>query len=214
MSISGANILPDMVRAAGVVKNFAKDAILHHQEDVFNHIIYVQSGRVFASSLNIDGDETWVAEHGAGHFMGCTALFGAKPTVYQLTTKTPVTAVLFPRETFLALMEKHAEFGQQVIADMSRQISVLTLQKIESTSLSVQGRIAAELFRQAKPIGREPDTYIIRPTPVFSELAQRLGSTRETVSRAVSKMVKNNVLERRTGALLVGDMDRLEDQIA
>ena len=204
--------LPDPVRALGVVKNYDKDMILHHQGDVNHHVCFILSGRAFSTAFSENGDETWVAEYSVGEFMGCEALFDANPTRFQLVAKTPLTGLLFSRDSFLSLMNKYPELNNVVLSDLTRQIQNFTQQALEANSLSVHGRIAAELLRQAKPIGREPGTYIIRPTPVFSELAQRLGSSRETVSRAVSKMVKKNILERRTGALVVPDLLALEDQ--
>lgn len=207
------SILPIGVRSEGVVKNYPKDSILHHQGDSRLHVCYILSGRAFATSINVDGEETWVAEFTAGQFMGSDSLFDAAPSNYQLVAKTPITGLLYPRENFLKLMNGFPELNNMVIADLARQISSFTIQTLEANSLSVHGRIAAELKRQAKPIGRDPGTFIIRPTPVFSELAQRMGSSRETVSRSVSKMVKRGVLERRTGALTVPNLERLDAEI-
>ncbi|NNE57024.1 MAG: Crp/Fnr family transcriptional regulator [Hellea sp.] len=210
---TAAPILPQPVRALGITKNYNKDAVLHHQEDVNHHICFILSGRAFATSIDVDGDETWVAEYVVGQFMGCESLFDQTPTRFQIVAKTPLTGVLFPRDSFLALMNKYPELNNMVAADLTRQIQDFTLQTLETNSLSVHGRIAAELRRQARPIGNNPGNFIIRPTPVFSELAQRLGSSRETVSRAVSKMIKADVLERRTGALVVTNMARLDGEV-
>ena len=206
-------ILPSDVRDQGIVKHYPKDNILHHQGDGRLHVCYILSGRVFATSINVDGEETWVSEFTAGQFLGSDSLFDTEPSNFQLVAKTPITGLLYPRESFLTLMNRFPELNNMVIADLARQISNFTTQTLESNSLSVHGRIASELKRQAKPIGREPGTFIIRPTPVFSELAQRMGSSRETVSRSVSKMVKNGILERRTGALIVPKIERLDDEI-
>lgn len=214
MSSLDTMILPDSVRQLGIAKNYAKDAILHFQDEVPNHICYIVSGRVFATSINIDGEESWVAEYTQGQFMGCDSLFNAEATRYQLVAKTPVTGLLFMRESFFNLMNENPDLNNMVMADLSRQIKNFTVQTQEAHSLTVYGRIASELRRQAKPIGRDPDTFIIRPTPVFSELAQRLGSSRETVSRTVSKLAKKGVLERRTGALVVPDVFALENEIS
>jgi len=206
-------ILPDVVRALGIAKTYERDSILHHQDEVFSHILFVQSGRAFATSFDIDGNETWVAEYSAGRLIGCECLFEDLATRYQITAKTPMTGILFPRQQFLNLIHEHAELNRLVLLDLSRQVRSFSIQTLETQSLSMRGRVASELRRLAKPIGKEPDTHIIRPTPIFSELAQRLGSTRETVSRTVSSLVKKNVLERRTGALMISDLELLEAQI-
>ena len=213
MNTRNAMILPESVRVLGIAKNYGRDSIVHFQDEVPKSIFYIVSGRAFATSINIDGDESWVAEYLPGQFMGCDSLFDPVPTRYQLVAKTPMSGLLFSRENFLNLMTENPELNNMVISDLSRQVKNFTIATQEAHSLTVYGRIAAELRRQAKPIGRDPDTFIIRPTPVFSELAQRLGSSRETVSRTVSKMVKKGIMERRTGALVVPDVFALEDEI-
>ena len=77
----------------------------------------------------------------------------------------------------------------------------------------MRGQIIAELWRMARPVGNDPGSFIIRPRPVFSDFAQRLGSSRETVSRTVSSLVKKEILQRTTGALIVPNADRLESEI-
>ncbi len=206
-------ILPESVWSLGISKNYNKDTILHFQDEIPHHICYVVSGRVFATSINVEGEESWVAEYTPGQFTCCECLFDPSPTRYQLVAKTPVTGLLFSRDKFLSIMGENKVLNNMVVANLTRQIRNFTVQTQEAHSLTVYGRIAAELRRQAKPIGRDPDTFIIRPTPIFAELAQRLGSSRETVSRTVSKMAKKGVLERRTGALIVPDVFALEGEI-
>ena len=205
--------LPGPVAAHGISKNYDRDTILHHQDEVQRHICYVRTGRAFAVSTNIDGDETWVTEYTAGQFIGSDGLFERGPTAYYIIAKTPLTGVLFSIDSFINLMNEHPALNNMVTADMAYQLSKFTVQTLEANSLSVRGRIASELKRLARPIGKTPDTFIIRPTPVFSELAQRLGSSRETVSRTVSSLVKKNIVERRTGALVIPDLELLDDQI-
>ena len=207
------SILSPEVLSQGIRKSFAKDGIMHHQGDPYQNLCFVESGRAFATAIDIEGNESFVTEFSAGQFMGCESLFENRPSQYQIVAKTSLTAVLFPYDGFLDLMGKHADLNRIVLSDLTQQVQTFATQTLEANSLSVQGRIAAELRRQAKPIGKTPDTYIIRPTPVFSELAQRLGSSRETVSRAVSKMVKKDIMQRKTGALIVPNIEALEQQI-
>jgi len=215
MMSSGARefTLPEAARAQGIEKSYLKDSILHHQADPHDHVCFVQSGRAFATAIDIDGNEGFVTEYSVGQFMGCEGLFERTPSKYQIVAKTPLTGILFSRDVFIKLMNDHPSLNNIVIADLTRQVRNYATQTLEANSLSVQGRIAAELHRQARPIGKSPDIHIIRPTPVFSELAQRMGSSRETVSRAVSKLVKSDILQRKTGALIVPDLTRLAQQI-
>ncbi len=212
-SLGDTSILPEIVRALAIDKAYAINNVIHHQDEIFQHICFIQSGRAFALSFDIEGEETWIAEFGPGQFMGCTALFYEQASSYQIVAKTPLRGLLFSRQRFRALMQEHPELNNMVIADLSRQIANLTRAKIDTHRLSMRGQIISELSRMARPVGKDPDTFIIRPRPIFSELALRLGSSRETVSRTVSSLVKKEILMRTTGALVVPDPKVLAREI-
>lgn len=84
---------------------------------------------------------------------------------------------------------------------------------VEAVTLSSPGRVCAELLRLSHPVGIEPDKLIIRPTPVFVELAKQIDSTRETVSRTVSQLQKSGVLSREPGALLIHKPGALQARV-
>jgi len=157
--------LPRHLTALGISKNYPRNTILHHQDDVQTHICYIQSGRVFAVATDIEGNESWITEYTPGQFIGSNNLFAAKVSApYYLIAKTPVTGVLFPIDGFTSLMNEHAELSNLVTADLGSQLNRFAEQILEVNALSVHGRIASELKRQSKPIGKDPGTYIIRPT--------------------------------------------------
>ena len=84
---------------------------------------------------------------------------------------------------------------------------------VEAITLSAPGRVCAELVRMSKPVGIDPDKRVIRPSPVFLEVALRVSSTRETVSRTVNALLKDGVLSRETGAMLIHAPDALKSRI-
>jgi len=74
---------------------------------------------------------------------------------------------------------------------------------VEALTMSAKGRVCAELMRLSDPIGISPTKRIVRPNPVFVDLALRINSTRETVSRTVSALQKDGVVSREAGAMLI-----------
>jgi len=87
--------------------------------------------------------------------------------------------------------------------DLVIKLDHMTSRLIEAFSLSAKGRVCAELSRLSRVIGILPERLIIRPSPVFVELAERVNSTRETVSRTVSELQKKGILKREAGALIM-----------
>jgi len=175
--------------------------IFKRQGEQLEHIGIILSGTIFAQTSTKDGHSIWLEEFGPNQLIGIESIFSSIPLRYELIAKTNAKIAYYSKEEFLRLIQSHDE-GLEIILSI-----------VEANTLTAKGRICAELKRHSKPIGIEPDRFIIRPIPVFSEFALRVGSTRESVSRTVSNLAKTGVILRRTGALIISDMRKLEAYI-
>jgi hypothetical protein len=76
--------------------------------------------------------------------------------------------------------------------------------------LVVRKRLIAELLHLAEEIGLVDGQVFIIPTPTHSELASKIRTHRETVSRAISGLAKKELVEKRGGKLVLRDLTALE----
>lgn len=189
---------------------FARDEVCLHQGEAAKHIAVITSGKVSAQSYTQDGQKIWVEEFGPNDFLFIESVFSSEPAVCELVAATDASLVLITRDAFISLLGSTDNGTSEILSEISGRIQRQTERLIEANTLSARGRICAELKRHSKVLGVEPDKHIIRPTPVFSEFALRVGSTRESVSRTVSDLTKTGVILRQPGALVISDMGRLE----
>ena len=94
---------------------------------------------------------------------------------------------------------------------MARRIQHTSQRMFELSAWSATGRIYSELLRIATP-GADGTALVIEPTPSMTELAARVNSTRETVSRTVNDLRRRGLLRKtNTGLELIdpGQLDRL-----
>ncbi|MCG8559212.1 MAG: helix-turn-helix domain-containing protein, partial [Hyphomicrobiales bacterium] len=89
------------------------------------------------------------------------------------------------------------------------QIRSLTTRVFEFSTLAVSNRIQAELLRLARDNGIDDNTALITPAPTHTEIASRISTHREAVTRELSRLTQNNVIRREGRALCVTDVDRL-----
>jgi predicted transcriptional regulator len=61
----------------------------------------------------------------------------------------------------------------------------------------------------ASLVPRKGTGVLIRPAPTNSELASRVGTHREAVSRELTRMLRTGMIERRNGTLLIKDIGML-----
>jgi CRP/FNR family cyclic AMP-dependent transcriptional regulator len=83
----------------------------------------------------------------------------------------------------------------------------------ELGELNVRARVHAELLRLARPDHTDPKRAIIVTPPNQSELAARINTRRETVSREINAMERSGLIERRRGAIVITDALRLSAAI-
>lgn len=104
-------------------------------------------------------------------------------------------------------------------AEMQHLVSVLrslTRRIYELSTQAAQDRLKAELLRLGEPSADNPQAREIAPIPTQSELAARIGSHREAVSRHLGQLEREGLILRERGRLLIPDPRRLTtgDEVA
>ena len=95
-----------------------------------------------------------------------------------------------------------------VLAHLVGMLRALTSRIVEFSTLAVKNRIHSELLRMARDSGGG-GAYLISPAPTQSEIAQRISTHREAVSREISRLKQIGIIERRGRVLAVKDFERL-----
>ena len=105
-----------------------------------------------------------------------------------IQSDSQVTLAWFDPVTFVRVVRKYPEFGLEMIRGQVRRLADVEIRTSQSALDTVAGTVALAILQMAEREGRTE----IRVT--HEELAQRLGTVRESVSLAISKL-------RRAGAL-------------
>jgi CRP-like cAMP-binding protein len=146
---------------------------------------------------------------GPGEFYGNLAGLGDGQGDIQVEALSEGRALHYGDEAVLRLMESYSCVAVAMTRQLARRLAAMRQRMVEATLLSATGRICAELLRMS----RQAEDGVIRPVPVMAELAQRVQSTRETVSRTVSQLERRGIVQRQDGGLAVIAAHRLEEMI-
>ena len=114
---------------------------------------------------------------------------------------------------FRELMENDPVFMGAVLNHLVRMLRALTARIVEFSTLAVKNRIHSELLRMARDTSDGNGAYLINPAPTHSEIAQRISTHREAVSREISRLKQLGIIERRGRVLAVKDFERLERMV-
>ncbi len=195
---------------SGVQKTISSGVVIQYQDDPVDVVYFVLGGRARACNFERNGKEAWVNSFKSGDLIGLENILSGGPSQCQIIVDEDLIVVQFKRQSFLALMQDNPALNQMILQMLITQVKSFQTSRVETHNLSKRGRVASEIKRMATQECAKTKTYIIKPMPVISDMALRLGIARETVSRTVSDLVKNRVLERDATGFIVPDLSRLE----
>jgi CRP-like cAMP-binding protein len=101
----------------------------------------------------------------------------------------------------------------EVSASIHRQLAglvrSLTERVFEFSTLAVKNRVHAELLRLARDHMEGENTAVISPLPTHAQIAARVSTHREAVTRELNALERSGLIERRGGTLIIPDFARL-----
>jgi CRP-like cAMP-binding protein len=149
----------------------------------------------------------------AGELFGELAAIDKAPRSSGIVAMTDVTVARMSAAVFRASLHAHPDICDQVLALLAGQIRMLANRVNEFSTLDVRHRIHAELLRLSRTEPADPARAVISPPPVHAEIAARISTRREAVARELKALERDNLIERRRGALVLTDVDRLRRMI-
>jgi CRP-like cAMP-binding protein len=118
-----------------------------------------------------------------------------------------------PGSTFRELLVTETGLANALLPRLTKTIRALTTRVYEFSTLAVNNRIHAELLRLASLGPKDGKVARIVPAPTHVEIASRVSTHREAVTREINRLSRIGIIERRGGTLLVTDVDRLAHMV-
>ena len=177
-------------------------------QDASNDVFFVISGSVRVM-IQSAGREVLLRQIDAGEFFGELAAIDGQPRSSGIVATTDVTIARMPASVFRAAIHAHADLCDKLLRILAGQIRILANRVNEFSTLDVRYRIYAELLRLSRPDPSNAGRATISPPPVHAEIAARVSTRRETVARELKALERAGLIERRRGAIALGDTHRL-----
>jgi CRP/FNR family transcriptional regulator, cyclic AMP receptor protein len=175
-------------------------------------VYFVMTGRLRAVSHGVRQDLIF-SDMEAGSFFGELAALDGGPRSLSVFAVNDSTIAKMPSAIFVETMFTHRPLGEAVVATLVSRNRAMTRRVGELGALDVRSRVHAELLRLARPDREDPKRAIIIAPPNQSELASRINTRRETVSREINAMEREGLIERRRGAIVINDALRLSARL-
>jgi CRP/FNR family transcriptional regulator, cyclic AMP receptor protein len=144
------------------------------------------SGKVKIRHRTTDGRESLIAVLGPNDVFGELALFDPGPRTSTVTTVTPVHAVTLDRQALRSTIVTHPEIAEQLLQVLARRLRRTNDNLRDLIFTDVPGRVARQLLDLATRFGASHQgAMCVDHNLSQKELAQLIGSSRETVNKAL-----------------------------
>lgn len=184
------------------------ELIIDHQEQS-NDVRFIESGSVRIVVRMIEGREVIFNDFGAGRFFGEVSAIDGGTRSANVTALSRTRLCVMPQAIFKELCHEAPEVGWEVMVHLAQLVRLLSDRLSEFTFLKAKHRLYAELLRLSRPRTAHPDQRIISPTPPQAEIADRISSRREIVSREMKTLEREGLLSRERGGLVLTQPDAL-----
>ena len=208
-----------MIANLVIVKNYNRDeTVVLEGDDSVQALYLIASGSVQVYMTGIDGRETILSFLERGDFFGEMSLIDGEPRSASVRTVTDATLLVIHRESFLSLIRKTPEIAMALMSELCKRLRKANKQIGSLSTMSVSGRVAGTLLNLMQERGVRIHTdngnmvTVIHNRPTQQQLADMSGTTRETVSRICSMLVRANAIAMTGKDIVIFDEDALQEK--
>jgi CRP-like cAMP-binding protein len=177
----------------------ANDWVLDYEDDSVD-LFFVAYGRLRVTIRPISGGEIILRDISDGEFFGELAALDGRPRSAGVLALTDSVIARMAPSVFRDAVHCHSDVCDQVLALLASQVRMLASRVTEFSTFDVRHRLYSELLRLAQAGGEERK---IAPPPTHAELAARISTHREAVTRELKRLERAGVIERRRGAIVL-----------
>jgi CRP/FNR family transcriptional regulator, cyclic AMP receptor protein len=199
--------LPEALRPLaqrGEIKRYRKGQRLIEEGELGDTLFIILSGRVRVYGSNeptgsgATEREITYGTYGVGDYFGEMSLDGG-PRAASVETLETTTCAVITRHTLKAHIAEHPEFAFDLLAKVIRRARAATLSTKQLALNDVYGRLVLLLNSLAAP--QVDGSRLIRERLTHQEMANRLGCSREMVSRLMKDLERGGYVDAKGGAV-------------
>jgi len=191
-----------------IERKFPKDAVVVDEGLAGDYMYVIRSGRVKVTKASDDGREKIMNLFSAGDFFGEMSLLDNQPRSASVSTLEPTLLLALSRRDFMELLKNSSTLALCVIQELTRRLRETGEQASSISFQKVQERARGLFERIARDEG-SPDRSRITPTLTHQQIADMIGTSRETVTRAVKRLKQDGWLQQQGKRYVIPPENRL-----
>jgi CRP/FNR family transcriptional regulator, cyclic AMP receptor protein len=198
-----------------ITREWPKHSHVFMQGDQLENVYFIYDGKIKIYKSDINGKEQIVAIMKKGEMFPHVGFFreGDYPANAEVLDSS--TLITIPISQFENVLIKNPELSIKVFKVLGEKIVDLQNRLEEQILNNTFEQIIKLLIRLAQNHGKplEDGNILLRAEFTNKDLANMIGTTRETISRTLTKMKKDHLIEEDAGGNMLFNPDKLLSQI-
>jgi len=192
-------------------REFAKKETLFHQGDPGEEFMILTEGSVKVELMNSEGKELTLTILTPYQFLGELALLDDVPRSATVISMESSVLLSINKRDFARMLESYPRMSVPMLRQLTRRVRVLTDDIASMAFLDSYSRVTRKLLTLAGEMGQEtPEGHVvIDQSLTHQQLANLVGTTRETVTKILNEMKDNGLLSIRRHRITILDSEEL-----
>lgn len=201
----------DRIAASAVPRHFPAGQVIYIEGEPAECFYLLERGWVKATRMTRDGREQAMLFLESGEIFGDIAVFSDTPYPGTVVALEDVDVWAIPAPEFLALAEQYPALAMAIIRHLSDRV-LHYIGLVEDLSLrNVEARLANTLLQHAE--ARDGQLIVPRRSwTTFDEMAVRLGTVRDVLSRGLKTLEAEGLLKVEKQAIILLDPKGLSER--
>jgi CRP/FNR family cyclic AMP-dependent transcriptional regulator len=188
------------ISAHGVVRTYPKHMILIHEKDSNSSLYVILRGRVKIYVSSENGKELVLNVHSSGEYFGELELIDSDPCATSVMTLEPSHICMISKAGFQCYLSEHPAIAFELLHALAQRVRQFTAH-VKSLALdNVYGRVTHTLLHLAT---KRDGQFVIDERLIHQDLANRVGASREMVSRILKDLRAGGYLKVKDGKISI-----------
>lgn len=191
---------------------YPEGAVLFMERQTARGVYILCEGQVKLSISSSEGKTLILRIAKAGEVLGLVSALAGTPHEVTAETLRPAQVAFIPRDAFLRFVAKHPEAYPIIATQLGAQYRV-ACEQVRNLGLSASApeKLAKFLLDFAVSGQQTKEGTRIKLPLTHEEIAEFIGTTRETVTRTLSEFKSQHLVELHGSTLLIEDRQALEE---
>jgi CRP-like cAMP-binding protein len=199
----------DGLARESIWRSFDPDQYIISRDADDHSACFIVAGRVRVTMYSSSGKQVTFTDQGAGELVGELAAIDGGRRALDVIALEPTLVAAIPPAIFMQLLLSQPLVAERVLRRLTRLLRDTAERVIELSTLGVQNRIHAELLRLAVKAGIEGNRARLAPAPKHTDIASRVSTSREQVTREMTVLANAHVIAKDGAAMVVLDVEQL-----